>query len=115
MAPYAQVAVTFASDLVAGQFEKAHALLSPVLRERVSPRDLRESLYSMFRGYSQAEPKSIHFNEEFAGDEWPGRLPGDVGWAHVSIEGDDFVEAVTVTVMDLDDQLLIRHVEWGRP
>jgi hypothetical protein len=40
---------------------------------------------------------------------------GDIGWAYVSIEGDDFVEAVRVVVSALGGKPLIREVEWGRP
>ena len=36
-------------------------------------------------------------------------------WAYVGIEGDEFVEAVTVIVEDLEDRLGIRNIEWGRP
>ena len=48
-------------------------------------------------------------------DEWPKTLPHDVGWSYVSIEGDDFVEGVSVIVADVGGELLIRDVEWGRP
>jgi hypothetical protein len=48
-------------------------------------------------------------------EEWPRKRPGDIGWVYVGIEGDDFIEAVTVVVADVDGALLIREVEWGRP
>jgi hypothetical protein len=35
--------------------------------------------------------------------------------AYVSIIGDDFVEAVAVVVSDVEGELLIRRIEWGRP
>jgi hypothetical protein len=48
-------------------------------------------------------------------EEWPGKRSGDIGWAYVSIEGDDFVEAVSVVVSAVGDKHLIREVQWGRP
>jgi len=115
MTPHGQVAVAFASALVDGDFSKAHALLTPTLRQEMTPASLREKLYSMWRGYSTGEPRSIHFDEEFSHEDWPAKLPGDIGWAYVGIEGDGFVEAVTVTVADVEGSLLIRDIEWGRP
>ena len=46
---------------------------------------------------------------------WPDKRPGDVGWAYVSIVGDDFVEAVAVIIVEVGGELLIREIEWGRP
>ncbi len=115
MAPFAKVAVEFASALVEGDFNKAHALLVPTLRKQMTPETLREKLYSMWRGYASGKPKRIHFDEEFTNVDWPAKLPGDIGWAYVGIEGDDFIEAVTVTVADIEGSHLIRAIEWGRP
>jgi hypothetical protein len=69
----------------------------------------------MFEGYSDGKPQRIHFDEEFANEDWPGKLPGDLGYAYVGIEGEDFVEAVTVTVANVEGKHLIRDIEWGRP
>ena len=45
-------------------------------------------------------------------EQWPEKTPGDIGWAYVAILGHNFSEAVTVVV---NDQRLIRAIEWGRP
>jgi len=115
MTPYAEVAVAFASALVDGDFARAESLLAPVLRRQLTQESLRENLYAMFRGYAEGEPREVHFDDEFQMQEWPDKLPGDVGWAYVGIEGDDFVEAVSVVVADVGGKLLIREVDWGRP
>ena len=113
--PYARIAIEFASALVDKDFARAEKLLSPELRQELTEDGLRRKLYSMFDGYSRSEPRTIHFDEEFQMDDWPAKRPGDLGWAYVSIEGDDFVEAVTVVVASVGGQCLIREVEWGRP
>ncbi len=113
--PYIEVAASVASALVSGDFARANALLSPELRIRFTPDALREELFGMFRGYADGEPRSIYFDEQFQMEDWPDKQAGDVGWAYVGIEGDDFVEAVTVVVAKIKSELLIREIEWGRP
>jgi hypothetical protein len=115
MAPYAEVAVAFASALVEGDFARAESMLAPILRRQLTAEALRENLYAMFRGYSDSDPTSVDFNEEFQMENWPSKLPGDIGWAYVGICGADFVEAVTVIVADVEGTPLIRKIEWGRP
>jgi hypothetical protein len=115
MKPFAEVGVAFASALVDGDFARAESLLAPDLRQRLGQVPLRENFYGMFRGYADGEPRRIHADEEFQLEQWPGKRPGDVGWVYVGIEGDDFVEAVTVVVAFVEGRLLIRQVEWGRP
>ncbi len=115
MTPHGEIAVAFASALVEGDFERAHGLLTPELQGRLPPPTLREELYAMFRGYADGEPTNIHYDEQFSMTEWPAKQPRDIGWAYVSITGEDFVEAVTVVVAEVNGKLLVREVEWGRP
>lgn len=112
--PYAEVAIAFASALVDGDFTRAKALLSPELRMRYTTNALRAKFYRMI-SYSDGEPQSIYYDEEFQGEDWPDKREGDVGWVYVGIDGDGFVEAVSVVVAKIDGQLFIREIEWGRP
>ena len=48
-------------------------------------------------------------------DYWPGKQPGDIGWAYTAISGDSFTEAIAVTVAEEKGRAVIRAVEWGRP
>jgi hypothetical protein len=48
-------------------------------------------------------------------EDWPGREPSDVGWAYVSVGGDEYSEAVTVVVTLEEGELRVRTVEFGRP
>ncbi len=112
---YAEVAIAFASALVDGDFAHAESLLAPDLRLEYPSETLREKFASMFRGYALGEPRSVHFEDEFQMENWPAKQPGDIGWAYVGIDGDDFVEAVAVVVADVDGKHLIRELEWGRP
>jgi hypothetical protein len=112
--PYAEVAVAFALALLNGDFARAQALLVPELRTQFAPEALRERFYRMFR-YSDGEPQSVRFDRQAQMDDWPDKREGDVGWAYVEIEGDGFLEAVTVIVATINDEPLIREIQWGRP
>jgi hypothetical protein len=46
---------------------------------------------------------------------WPGRKPGDVGWAYVAMSGDTFSEGIAVVVAEESGRQVIREIEWGRP
>ena len=115
MAPHLEVAVAFASALVEGDFDRAQFFLAPSLRKQFTPAGLRDQLYAMFERYAEGNPRSIHFDARFALEDWPGKLPGDIGQAYVSINGDDFVEAVNVIVAEINHELLIRDIQWARP
>jgi hypothetical protein len=115
MTPHGEIAVAFASALVEGDFARAHGLLAPALRDRLSPSALRAEFYAMFRGYTDGEPMSIDYDEQFSMTEWPDKEPHDVGSAYVGIIGEGFVEAADVTVAEVDGRLLVRLIEWGRP
>jgi hypothetical protein len=115
MQTYMQIAVTFASALVAGEFEKAHALLAPSLQTRLTPDKLREELVSMWSGYAAGPATEIYFNENSVLQDWHDRLPEDLGMAFIGISGRDFHEAITVLVSDINGKPLIRDIEWGRP
>ncbi len=98
-----------------GDFERANSLLAPDLRDIMTPEQLRLDYEGMISFYSNPGSAHVVFDPQFTLSYWPGRQPGDVGWAYVSIVGDDFVEAVSVIIAEYDQELLIREIEWGRP
>jgi hypothetical protein len=113
--PYQEVAVAFAAALVARDFARARGMLTPALRAELSELDLEERLTSMCRGYADVEPLRSEFVPEGTLETWPGKQPGDLGWAYVSIEGDDFNEGIYVLVGDVEGVPLIGGMKWGRP
>jgi hypothetical protein len=112
--PYQEVAVAFAAALVARDFARARGMLTPRLRGEFSEQDLEERLTSMYRSYADSEPLRSQFVPEGTLETWPGKQPGDFGWAYVSIEGDDFNEAIYVLVCDVEGAPLIGQIQWGR-
>jgi hypothetical protein len=116
MDDYIEVAESFAQALVARDFDRAYALLSPELRASLSPQALQESLRSMYAGYAPDDSLvSANLEREFCSDNWPQKEPGDLGFAYVGILGSEFVEAVRVVVSESIEGAQIRQVDWGRP
>ncbi|UXI67155.1 DUF3887 domain-containing protein [Tahibacter amnicola] len=111
-APYAHTALAFAQHLVAGRFDDAHSLLSAEVQKDLGPEALAAEYETMT---SYADSGADHIELMATMESWPDRRKGDLGWAYVSISGDDFAEAVTVVVHDCAGVPRIRLVEWGRP
>jgi len=105
-------ALKFAHRLVAREYAEAHSMLSSSLRSALTPADLERKLEAMIAS-GDGWPDLV---EATTGDEdWPAKEPHDLGWVYVSICGDGFVEAVTVTIALENDTEVIRSIEWGRP
>ena len=50
----------------------------------------------------------------FTFEEWPGKQPGDLAVVSVALNGSSFCEAVTLTLAQYGEAILIRCLEWGR-
>ncbi len=103
----------FAGDLVSGRFTEARSLLSQKLQKVYTPEALAARYRKMIE-YWEGKPAKVGDYYTFT-DQWPARQPQDIGWAYISIEGDGYVEAVTVTVTDESGSPRISELEWGRP
>ena len=114
MKPYEKLAVDFCTALVEERWQDAHRFLSRSLQDEITPAGLQEQYRGMFR-YAEGPATKVHFSSEFSMEDWPAKNDGDVGWAYVGVEGDGFVEAVTVIVSEEESGLSIRSIEWGRP
>lgn len=105
-------AVEFATALGAGEYQRAHALLSSRLRSAISVAKL-EADYKEMVSYGSGAPTTVA--AVTAMDSWPDKQPGDLEWVYVAIANDTYSEAVTVVVAQENDELVIRSLEWGRP
>jgi hypothetical protein len=110
--PYGKVALAFATALVSGKFEDAHALLSSAMAEDWSPSALKATYDEMVE-YFSTPPDLVRV--EAVMTDWPDKQPEDIGWAYTTIACDGEGEAVTVIVYAENGKNLIRDIEWGRP
>lgn len=53
--------------------------------------------------------------DDFTLEEWPDKQPNDLAVTYVALNGENFSEAVILTLAEHDQEIMIRHVEWGRP
>ena len=102
----------FAAALFAGDAENACDFLSDELRGEVAAADLLSQFAALVddmggvRGIGQ--PMVIL-------EEWPGMSEHDRAMVYVPIEGDEFSEAITVKVSEINNAVRISEIEWGRP
>jgi hypothetical protein len=53
--------------------------------------------------------------EDFTLTNWPGKKPGDLAVVYVALNGESFSKAVTLALTEYGQEILIPHLEWGRP
>lgn len=102
----------FVKMLVAKQFSDARACLTQKMQQEYSLEQLATQ-YEKMIAYGNG-PIQVDGYFTFM-DDWPTRLPQDLGWIYISISGADFIEAVTVIVTHENGSPRIRTIEWGRP
>jgi hypothetical protein len=114
MSAHVQLARQF-GDLIANEdYVAAHALLTTEARTVHTAQEMRRRSESM-RRYAPGPFRNMEVLEEFMLEDWPEKQPADVASIYISLEGDDFCEAVSIIVMHQDGDLRIRDLEWGRP
>jgi hypothetical protein len=114
MSPHVQLAQKF-GDLIAGEdCQAAHTLLTTEAQSVHTAQEMKRRSESM-RSYAPGPFRNVQVMEEFMLEDWPAKQDGDVASIYISLEGDDFCEAVSVVVAAQDGDLRIRDLEWGRP
>ena len=109
---HATFAEQFGQALVSSDFAAAHAMLTPTLAESMTAAML-EAQYREMVSYFESPASGVQVVNTL--EEWPGKEPGDIGWAYAAIWGESGSEAVTVVVTARDGKPAIRSIEWGRP
>jgi hypothetical protein len=108
------IARQFGEHVAADEFESAHALLTLDAQKRHWP-DVMRSAVKRMTAYADGPIRRVEVLDEFTLHEWPAKQPDDIAWVYVSLEGDDFNEAVSVVLTQTTDGIRIRQLEWGRP
>ncbi|AIE76243.1 hypothetical protein [Synechocystis sp. PCC 6714] len=111
-----QLAQLFGNLLTQTDYTSAYALLSPELQQQYSPQTLRKTVEAMI-DYGSGPIRSAIVMVDCLLTEWqyPAMEANDVVWLYVSLEGEDFIEAVSLIVQHWEGKLVIRWLEWGRP
>ena len=111
--------LAFAKALNDGDFDTAQLMLSLSLRDQYSPDELGFEFRDMF-GYANTT-NADHVNIINLRNSLPLVEEADVEWVFVGFEGVNHIdggfwlEMIGALVSNIEDQLLIRLLEWGRP
>ena len=76
MKPLVDTAVKFVSALVEGDFDRAHELLTPKLKQTMTPESLKHEFYGMFRSYAEGAATDIWYDSDSVMTDWPGNCRG---------------------------------------
>jgi hypothetical protein len=108
------IAQRFGNCLAKGDHAAASALLAEEWQSAMTPEAMKSAVASM-TAYALAPIQEAQVMDAFTLEDWPGRRAGDLAVVSVALNGDSFSEAVTLTLAQYGEDVLIRHLEWGRP
>lgn len=112
MTDVVEIAARFARALFVEDIDSAYELLSDELRGEVAAMELSSQFASLAEDMGGVtgigQPMVIL-------EEWPEMSADDRAMVYVPLEGDDFSEAITVKVSEINNAVRISSIEWGRP
>ncbi len=112
--PYCNMfAEEFCALLAEQKFKKAHACLSPVLKERVSLNKLSGDWKQMNRG-AKAEELAVDLQRNML--DWPTRKSDEIGWCYFSVSAEGISEGISLVVARTPQNgYWLTEIEFGRP
>jgi len=111
---YQAVAQRFGDCIVIKDYDAAWSLLSKALRLSCTSESIKIAVTTM-TAYGIGSIQVAQVMDEFTLEDWPGKQADDLAVVYVSLNGDSFSEAVILTLAEYGQEILIRHLEWGRP
>jgi hypothetical protein len=111
---YQAVAQRFGDCIAQKDYDTAWTLLSKKLQVSFTSDSIKNAVTTM-TAYDTGSIKEAQVMDEFTLEDWPGKQADDLAVVYVSLNGDGFSEAVTLTLAEYGQEILIRHLEWGRP
>lgn len=112
MSDVMEIAARFVHALASGDAGAAHEILSQGFGAKITAAELSshfEALADDMGGVTGVGQPMVIL------EEWPDMTAHDRAMVYVPLEGDEFSEAITVAVSQLEDSLCISAIEWGRP
>lgn len=111
--PFCMHAEEFCDLMAKGKFSKAHAYLSPKLRDNVAIASLRSSWLSLFDGEAYGF-MDINLVEHLT--DWPNRGATDIGWCYFTLGEGSVSEGISMVVSKNQNHgFEISSIEFGRP
>jgi hypothetical protein len=79
-----------------------------------TPGTIKDAVTAM-TAYASGSIREAQVMDDFTLEEWPDKQPNDLAVAYVALNGENFSEAVILTLAEHGQEIMVRHVEWGRP
>ncbi len=95
-------------------YDAAWSLLSEELRLSFTSESIKIAVTTM-TAYATGSIQEAQVMDDFTLEDWPGKQTDDLAVAYVALNGENFSEAVTLALAEYGQEILIRHLEWGRP
>ena len=108
------VAKRFGDCIAIQVYDAAWSLLGEELRLSFTSESIKNAVTTMTACGTGSIPIA-QVMDEFTLEDWPGKQANDLAVAYVALNGENFSEAVTLTLVEYGLEILIRHLEWGRP
>jgi hypothetical protein len=108
------VAQRFGDCIVTKDYDAAWALLCEELRFSFASESIKNAVTTL-TAHGTGSFQMAQVMDEFTLEDWPGKQANDLAVAYVALNGENFSEAVTLTLAEYGHEILIRHLEWGRP
>lgn len=108
------IAQLFGDCLATNQYAAAWALLAEPLKSAATPGVIRSAVATM-TACACGPIREAQVMDDFIVEDWPGKQAGDLAVVYAALNGDSFSEAVTLTLAQYGDEVLIRDLVWGRP
>ena len=108
------VAQRFGDCIAIKDYDAAWTLLSEELRLSFTSESIKNAVISM-TAYGTGSIQVVQVMDDFTLEDWPGKQADDLAVTYVALNGENFSEAVTLTLAEYGQEILIRHLEWGRP
>jgi tetratricopeptide (TPR) repeat protein len=105
-------ATEFVEKIAAWDFDSAFEMLHDTLKSELTPTRLKKTYREMVKS-KDLTSTSIMFGA--AMDDWPNKADSDLKWCYLSVSNNDDNEAIAVVVSKVQDKMVIRQIEWGRP
>jgi hypothetical protein len=108
------VAQRFGDCIAIKDYDAAWTLLSEELRLSFTSESIKNAVISM-TAYGTGSIQVAQVMDDFTLEDWPGKQADDLAVTYVALNGENFSEAVTLTLAEYGQEILIRHLEWGMP
>ena len=108
------VAQRFGDCIVIKDYDAAWALLCEELQLSSTSESIKNAVTTM-TAYGAGWIQVAQVMDDFTLEDWPDKQANDLAVTYVALNGENFSEAVTLTLAEYGHEILIRHLEWGRP